>query len=349
MAVAALWVAAGPAAGASSDPRAAIREQSEKTFEARGLRSLQVTNARGLISVRPASDGRIRLVALKIVRGGDNRQTRELAASTSVETRIAGDRCLVEVRYPTGRQLKVGFFELLAGVEFPRVEVRLALDVPPDLELDLKSTSGDVTTDEMRGAQVLKSTSGDIGIGSALGPLHATTTSGEIEIDRLARAELASVSGDVLVGRAAGPVDVATTSGEITVEEAADSVRASSVSGDVRIARARRGAEVRTTSGSIEVRAAGRIDVRTVSGDLVAAADAPFGGAEIETQSGDLTVKLGAGVGCALEVSTASGSIDIALPLSMETVSRRHVAGRVPGGAARCVVRSSSGDIVVER
>jgi hypothetical protein len=79
-----------------------------------------------------------------------------------------------------------------------------------------------------------------------------------------------------------------------------------------------------------------------------AAIEGPLRRAEVSTASGEIHVRLGPRASCALELRTSSGSLDLDVPLTMQTVTRHRVAGVVRGGTAPVELRSASGDIIVK-
>ena len=325
------------------------REQSEKVIAGRDVDEVKVENSRGLISVRAVDGDQIHITALKIARGQDKEHAKEFARATQVVTSTEGGQLVIRVRYPQRQTLHVGFWDLFSGgFEFPRVEVRLALEIPRELPLTLGSTSGDLETDGIAGRQTIGTTSGDVTVTDARGDLEASSTSGSIETGGIQAAKLRTVSGDIRVASARGLITVHTTSGDIQLGGMTGELDVTTVSGQVRVDRAPRGLVVHSTSGDIQVGPSGGA-VRAVSssGDVRVELAESLRGAQIETASGDIVVALGRPVGCELDLRTSSGSLDVAVPLEVQTVTRREVTGIVGNGAAQVRLRSSSGDIAV--
>jgi len=344
LAATALTLAAVPAA-ARDYP---WREQSEKVIEARGLTGVRVENARGMVTLHPSADGRIHLTALKVVRFCEPHKARKIASETEVITANEAGQFVIRVRYPQRQAIRIGFWDLLSGFELPRIEVRLALDVPQNLPVSAKSTSGDLASEEMTGPQVLETTSGDITVRGARGVLHLGTTSGDIGGEDLGPSTIRSVSGDLEIAGCRGPLKARTTSGDVTVREASDSLWLRTVSGDIRVSSAPRGITASSTSGSIVARSAsGMVEVETASGDVEVDLGGSLRHAEVSTVSGDIGARLIGSMGCALDMKTSGGSIDVSIPLEMKSVSRRAVSGTVGRGGSPVILRTSSGDINV--
>ena len=329
---------------------APLREQSQQVVEVRGLIGVRVENPRGLIQVSPSRDGRIHLTALKLSNSRFSARAREFARDTRVETSTEAGRYVVRVRYPQRQMFSTSLSQLFRGeFDLPRIEVRLALEVPPRLPVDLETTSGDLETSGLTAPQSLHSTSGDIEVRSAGALVSVTTTSGNLMASGLGRALVRSVSGDVTLDAARGPLDVRTTSGDIEVSGVADSLGLSSVSGDIQVDRAPRGVDAGTTSGDIVVDglAGGLVRLHSTSGEVRLGLDRGLRRADVSTVSGGISARLVDGLGCDLTLKSTSGTLDSSVPLRIRTVSRHEMSGVVSGGGPPVFLHSLSGDIAV--
>ena len=327
-----------------------LREQSQQVVEARGLTGLRVDNPRGLIEVSPSRDGRIHLTALKLAGSRVSMRAEEFARGTRVETSTESGRFVVRVRYPQRQRLHASLSQLFRGeLDLPRVEVRLSLEVPARLPVDLETASGDLETSGLAGSQSLQTTSGDIEVHAAAAFLSITTTSGNVMASGVGRVRVRSVSGDVTLDAARGPLEVRTTSGGINLSGVADSLGLSSVSGDIQVDRAPRGLDAGTTSGSIVVDglAGGLVRLRSTSGEVRFGLDRSLRRADVSTVSGRITARLADGLGCNLTLKSSSGTLDSSVPLKIRSVSRHEMSGVVSGGGPPVVLHSLSGDIAV--
>lgn len=322
------------------------RETSERVLPATGLRAVRIENPSGLIQVRPSRDGRVHVSALKVIRG-DAADHDRLARGAKVEIGTDAGVLDLQVSYPSNVRVHLNVWDLFKGFEFPRVEVRLSVDVPPGLPVTLTSASGDLSSDGLVAAQNLSSSSGDITVRNG-GRVAATSASGDLFGIDCSGGTFRSTSGDVVVEGARGPVVIHTASGDAAVNHAADSLSVETVSGDIQVDRAARGLIASTGSGTIEVkRAAGRVSIETASGDLGVGLEGPLAAATITSGSGDIDVRLTPGLGCDLEARTSNGTLDVALTVQMKTMSRQMISATVGRGGAPVTIRSSSGDIHV--
>ena len=326
------------------------REQSQKTVEVRGFSAVEVDNARGRVDLLPSADGRLHITALKIVRAGRRERAQEVARGIVVETRLRGDRYVVDVQYQQRRHIRIGLSDLFSfdSRAFPHYEVRIAAEVPPGLAVIVRETSGDIRSEGIAGPQVLRSTSGDIEVRSAGDRLEASSTSGDVSAEGIRRARVSSVSGDLAIRQVAGSLGASTSSGDITVSGAGDSLSLSSVSGDIHADRAPRGFRGESSSGEVVARAvSGAVRVGTSSGDVTLGLREPLLGVDVSTSSGSIRLDLDTTVRCAVDLRTSSGSLDVGLPMEMSSVSRRSVTGSIRGGKTPLVLRTASGDITV--
>jgi DUF4097 and DUF4098 domain-containing protein YvlB len=204
-----------------------------------------------------------------------------------------------------------------------------------------------------------------------------------VTVPASASVEVKSVSGNVKVSTVQGPVRAETISGNVTTAATPRIEMAKSVSGDVDLTDAGADADLTASSVSGTVRAKGlkarALDLGTISGDVVVsnvecerlAVKSVSGGVEfsgtlarngrynVTSHSGDVRLILSGSTGFELTASTFSGAIKSQLPLTIggdrDAGSRRRgpdsrsIRATFGDGSAALVVRTFSGDIVVEK
>lgn len=325
-----------------------LRESSSQVASAAGVRAVRVDNSRGSIQVAPSSDGQIHLTALKEIRAGSSEQRRRLADEITVSTGNESGTYTVRVNYGGSSSFHLSFWDLVNGVDLPRSDLKLTLEIPPSLPVTLHSASGDLSSHGMMGAQSLESASGDMDVRDAGGEVDANTLSGDVQASGLHSARLRTSSGDCEIADVSGPISVRTGSGDITVRGAKDSLDLTSGSGDLDIERAPRGVRARTASGSIGIdTASGGIELDSSSGDIEVALRDPLARADIGSESGNVTVTLNELAGAAVRLETSSGSIDATSTMRVKSADRHALVATIGSGRAPLSVRTSSGDIHV--
>jgi hypothetical protein len=159
-------------------------------------------------------------------------------------------------------------------------------------EIALNTMSGDVRVMRTSGDLMLRTASGDLAIEGAIGRLTAQTASGDVNVAsvRTERCDIHTASGDILLDAVLtgdGPYRAKTASGDVHLtlrrstaggEEPAATLAFHTVSGDAHVAEPFRKTDRRLWQAGAGDRGP-RIDVTTVSGDLVAgfvAVESPF-------------------------------------------------------------------------
>ena len=328
--------------------RDVLREQSSRTVEAAGVKGLRVENSRGDVQASASDDGRIHVTALKVVHSNSRAESRRMADELHVDVSNATGQVVVHVGYPAHRSIRIGFWDLFHDMEWPSSDVKIVVQVPPGLPLAVRTSSGDVDGEGLRGPVRVESTSGDVRIAGAGGDVDVTTGSGDVTAGDVGRIRVRTSSGDADLNAVRGPLDAHTTSGDLTVRDASDSLTLGTVSGDVDVERAAQGLTVTTTSGEIRARRVrGKIDVGASSGGVELGLAAPLTAAAVATGSGDIAVTFERGMSARLELQTSNGQLQMESPIQVLSLTRRRVTGQLRQGGAVVSLRSASGDIHV--
>src|SRR6266545_4846005 len=246
------------------------------------------------------------------------------AAASDVEVSTSGDTVRVV-------ESSRNFFCL-----FCSRHVSYRISVPNRAQADIKTASGDITVEGLKGAVALSTVSGEIRANDLEGGLTAGTTSGEVQLNNvLGKLQVNTISGDVRLED--GKVDSATvntTSGEVDLDGVAGALNIGTVSGDVAVRDAHDGQlTVSTTSGSFEY-----------SGDL-----AHGESNAVNSISGDVKFELPSESSMRLDASTISGSINSDFDLTNREEGLRSLKGVAGDGATSLTVGTTSGDISIEK
>ena len=244
--------------------------------------------------------------------------TIEVRATDTTETRvtITGERDEEEVtveltpRPLGGHRLHVAYkprktFGWFGGLE----DLRCHIEVPTDSEVEAESGSADLSVIGDVATLVFKSGSGDLSFGDVAGSASAKVASGDVEGGTVGGdLSVHSASGDVRVGSVGGGTTVRTASGDTELGDVAGSVQITTASGDVGIERA----------------AAGRLNLKTVSGDVIV-------GVSPGTR---VWLDLGSTSGDAISELDGSDGGDASLEIRAASVSGDILVRRAKGGGA---------------
>ncbi|MBI5168325.1 MAG: DUF4097 family beta strand repeat protein [Candidatus Eisenbacteria bacterium] len=327
-------------------------ERSDQTLSPAGLSGLVLDNPRGLVRIRPSTDGQLHVTAIKICRLQREEDSRRYARETAVESRAENGRWAVRVTYPKRIKAQIDFWDFFRSrsqheMRFPLVEVQVLIEAPPAWAARVTTVSGDVDVEGLAGMLELHSTSGDLHVAATPGNVSAASVSGDLEVIRTGRCTARTVSGDVHV-EDAGVLRVTTTSGDIDVRDTRDSLLLASTSGDLDVEGAPRGVTGTSSSGDIRVTAAsGVVKVETRSGDIALMLDRDLRGCSARTTSGELTAELESRLDATLDLRTVSGSMDCTAPVRLTTKERTRLSAVFGRGGVPVALQTVSGDITL--
>ncbi|HET9420661.1 MAG TPA: DUF4097 family beta strand repeat-containing protein [Nocardioides sp.] len=212
--------------------------------------------------------------------------------TTETTVEVTGRHAEEAVVSQDGKQISVIAPKLRSGFLGGDSKLDMAITVPTDSTLAVKTGSASVSaTGSYSGGQV-KSGSGDITIEILDGPAAVETGSGDIRVDTADQElKVKSGSGDVKVQYAGGAIAVSTGSGDVEIGTSNAPAVVKTGSGDLDLGESRDDVAMSTGSGDMVIRVAHR-------GKLLA-----------KGASGDVQIGIPAGVPVWTDVSTVSGEI----------------------------------------
>lgn len=343
--IAGLALAAVPARAQDDGPRTVLRDM------VRAVRP-------GVYQGRNNGAEQTERFSRKVKIGRDGRFSLANIAGDIVVAGGAGDEVSIEaVKRTRGDKSELARVQITVDDRAGRVDVRTEHEQNrTDRNRYSDHVSVDYTVTVPASATVdLRSISGSVKVSGVHGSLRGETISGNVTITDAPKLEVAkTVSGDVsLTG--------ITTDGDVT---------ASSVSGNLRAKGLKaRGLDLRIISGDISVSdvTCERLGVKSVSGGVEYAGAIVKGGRyEINAHSGTVRLLLANPSGFELSANSFSGSIRSELPLTIggdsargsgnlllrgrrDAVNRHSMRATFGDGSATVVVRTFSGDIVIDK
>lgn len=194
------------------------------------------------------------------------------------------------------------------------VEERLDVQIPNDVNLDIRIESGDVRIRDTNGSLRLEAKSGDIDAQDLKGTIEITTAAGDVDVKR-SESSLCEIENK---------------SGDVTIQSLKGNLMVRSASGDVRC---------REMDGSA-------ISIETVSGDIDLDVAQPMNGAiNIRTVSGDVLMDLASGSSCRVTLSSVNGSVSSRIDLEDEKRTEERITGIIGSGEGSIDASAVSGDI----
>jgi hypothetical protein len=208
----------------------------------------------------------------------------------------------------------------------------LRVTVPPGKRLAIYLAVGKVSVTNV---------DGDLWIDAAAAPVTTSGTRGELNID--------VGSGAVQVTEARGELSVDTGSGMVAVSGVrGEKISIDTGSGDVTASDVRSNElSVDTGSGDIEVTGlvAPQVALETGSGSVAADVQGEVWNVNVQTGSGDVTLKLPPTLGAEVDIETSSGDIETDFSVSVTRHARDHLTGRIGDGRGKIAIETGSGGI----
>ena len=207
-------------------------------------------------------------------------------------------------------------------------EVLVTVRLPEGAAIEVETAAGDVVADGAYGTARLRSASGRVWVECVRGDLVAHNASGSVAIGSVGgEAAIRTASGDVRCEILDGPGDIKTASGDATVGAAHLGLRVFTASGDVSVGDLAGDGTFKTASGDQRI------------GRLLE------GRADLDTVTGDLTIGVVRGALVAVEAQTVSGTLDSEIELDASAPPDATDEGPYLALRARTV----SGDLQIRR
>jgi len=310
---------------------------------------VEVMNVRGDLEIVERPGSVVLIEARKRVVAPSDEEERELAGEIRVDAVQEEGTLRLEVTYPD--RVLTSSRVVIVGREArrPRASVNLKISLPAGAPIRMETRSGDIRSERYTGSLDFSSSSGDAYLDDWRGDCLITTRSGDASILRIdGSLRMSSASGDLSGEEVTKDLEFNATSGDLQLSRVGGKLSASTASGDIEIDLVGGGLEVRTTSGDVAINGARAVGwLETSGGDVDLELREPEGVFELRTASGDVTLRLEPPYTGRLEASTASGTIDVVLPLTVEQANRNRLVGRLGAGPQALRLSTASGDIHV--
>ncbi|MCP5104221.1 MAG: DUF4097 domain-containing protein, partial [bacterium] len=145
------------------------------------------------------------------------------------------------------------------------LRVRFIVTVPQKYDLDLRTSGGSISVNDIEGEVKVKTSGGSLKLGAVKGEVRAKTSGGSIKLEGCTGdADVYTSGGSISIGRVQGKVKAHTSGGAISVKEVMGTINASSSGGSVSAYISKQPAgdcSLKTSGGSVSVSLAGDIKV----------------------------------------------------------------------------------------
>jgi DUF4097 and DUF4098 domain-containing protein YvlB len=308
-----------------SAAHAAIESPIHRNFNVRPGGTIIIDADVGDIKVNSGA-GNVSVDVIRKARTSDRSRAEEIFKDYDLTFAQEGNNVRVHARYnhPTS------WFHFNTDLD-----VHFAVSIPSQYNVDLTTSGGDITVSDLAGQVRAKTSGGDIALGHINGLVDAHTSGGNVSMSGShAEAVLSTSGGDIKVGDAAGVLNVKTSGGSIDIRHAGSDLKA------------------HTSGGSIDIGdAGGAIDASSSGGSIKARLSRqPHADSKLSTSGGGITIFVAPNLGLDIDAHTSGGDVASNIPVTiLGKQEDSSLNGKFNGGGPRLVLRSSGGDIRLEK
>lgn len=305
---------------------AAVENHIERSFQVAPGGRLTIDSDRGLIEVRTEDRDHVDVKIERKVKKNGKWSVEEVLADFVITFDQNDDGVTIRAKHNQ---------EMLRrwNRERNRLRVKFLITVPQRYNVDLKTSGGGISVEDLEGEVRSRTAGGNLRIGNIKGPVWGRTAGGSIEVE--------GTQGDA---------DVKTSGGGITVGDVEGEVEAKTAGGSIHIDRATGSVNAKTAGGSITVgEVMGSINAKTVGGSVKAyISGQPEGDCSLETAGGNVTVYLFEDVALDVNARTTGGRVSTDVPVTTVVqgkINKGKLQGAINGGGPLLKLRTYGGSV----
>lgn len=212
-----------------------------------------------------------------------------------------------------------------------RLKVRYLIVVPEKYNLELKTSGGSISIEDLEGQVHSKTSGGSLQFGNIKGPVRGETSGGSIELKRCI-----------------GTADIKTSGGNINIGEIDGNVEAKTSGGSIQILRAKGSVSAKTSGGNIRVKEVMGPIIASTSGGSVSTyiSRQPQSNCDLRTSGGNIEIYLFDDIAIDVDAETSGGKVVTDFPVTIQGELKKSVLeGKINGGGPELLLRTSGGHI----
>jgi hypothetical protein len=296
----------------------------EKSFEVKEGGLLTVNSEMGSIRVE---SGNSDMVEVRVLRNADSWSSEEGEAflkEFQVDFSQSGNDVTVKARFKDSWEHRHGNYS-----------VRFECRVPAKYNVDLNTSGGSISVDDLEGKVEAETAGGSLSFGNIKGPVNGRTAGGNISLDGgVATVDVKTAGGSIKIGEVDGDISARTSGGSISIDRAKGSVMAETSGGSIKVEEVMGNIEASTSGGSVSA---------TISKQ-------PKGDCRLETSAGSVTVYLADDVAVDVNAHASWGKIECEFPVTTSgTLTESSLQGKINGGGPELYLRTSSGKVRIRK
>ena len=308
--------------------QADIEDSIQKSFNVSKGGTLTIDSDLGSIEVTANKNDKVNIEIFRKFDTNSQKRVEDILEDLDIDFKQTGKNVTVTTIYKRKRD---GFFNWGSN----RLRLRYVISVPEKYNVDLNTSGGSISVDDIEGNVDSKTSGGSLKFGNIQGPVNGKTSGGSIGLNACqGTADVKTSGGSIHIGQVDGDVDAHTSGGSITIEEAQGSVIA------------------KTSGGSIKVEEVmGAIDARTSGGSVTAhISQQPNNNCRLSTSGGSINVYLEENIKINLDAKTSGGRVKTDFPVTIQgEIKKSQLQAEINGGGPELYLRTSGGNINLHR
>ena len=217
------------------------------------------------------------------------------------------------------------------------MRTRFVISVPSRYNVDLKTSGGKISVDNLEGDVKSKTSGGSLHFDKIKGAVSGNTSGGSIELlECVGMAHVETSGGSIRVSNANGDVNAHTSGGSITIESVKGKVIADTSGGRINVQKLMGSIDAKTSGGSIKAQILKQ----------------PSTECRLTTSGGSVVVSLADGIAVDVDAETSGGRVvtDFSVAVKVEgELKRSALQGKINGGGPLVLLRTSGGNIHIEK
>ncbi|WP_028550038.1 DUF4097 family beta strand repeat-containing protein [Paenibacillus sp. UNC451MF] len=274
---------------------------------ANGVDKVTVRNPSGNVVLKQGSSDQMQIQSTVYVALDDEQEASEIASESRLEQRVQGNELTI---ISEGAEYGGSFWHQRKA----RTDLVISLPQQVKLDMDLETSNGKITADQLVFKQELK----------------LKTTNGEIQVSSVeaAKIDLESTNARITASQTKGNMKLETTNGLLNVKNHQGDAELSSTNGSLELSHVSGSVAAETTNGNIQIiEAPHELKANTTNGSVDVTSLIVNGDWDIETTHGNIKLALPSNGNFTVKGEGQNGSIQSALPLQIGKKSIEGVIG----------------------
>lgn len=217
---------------------------------------------------------------------------------------------------------------------YRKLNVHFEILVPREFNLDISTSGGSISVEDLAGAVNLNTSGGSITVGYIEGTVNAKTSGGSIRVSR--------ANGDVDVHTSGGSISVGEATGSLDAETSGGSISLDGVDGDTKVHTSGGGLNLKNLGGNVQ----GSTSGGSIYAELIGKIDRDC---YLKTSGGGITVLLPRNISVDIDAYTSGGRVSTDFPVTVSGKLKSNVLnGKINNGGPLIKLNTSGGSIRIK-